>query len=469
MPTQLRKAASWLMALTALGYLMAYLRDAGLAALFGTSKVTDAFFAGTFPSMALYSVIISGSFVPALLPIFAREGDSEQGRRLLVSVGRWFMPALLAVTVAGELFASNIVAMLAPGFSGSSLDSAALYLRLSLPMLLFLGPAATAGAVLNYRHNFVIPALGSLAFGGTMLASLALASSWGLWVVALAMVVGAILQLVINLWPLPAPYRRAVLLLSPDYERQDAGEVMRLVAPMLIYMALTQALLLLERLLASSLPGGVLSQMAYATKLYTLPVTVVATSFTTVLFPSLTRQAASADTGDFLSTTRKGLVQLTLLSVPIALCLWIFAPLVVSLAFGRGSFSRDDSLATAHLLSIYGFALVPMSMNVLLARAFYALRATVLPILAGLATVVLYVALAVPMMKIWGAQGLALAMALANAGCSVLLLVALFRRAWGSGIRDQGSGIGSLTIGSDPRLPIPDSLNIRKSEMSYET
>src|SRR5207237_8283529 len=122
-----------------------------------------------------------------------------------------------------ELFAPGIVALLAPGFGGSTLDMATLYLRLSLPMLLFLAPAAIAGAVLNCRHDFVRPALGSLAFGGTMLASLALASAWGLWVVALSMVAGAVLQLIIQLSVLPASYRRAVLLLGEGRRTKDEG------------------------------------------------------------------------------------------------------------------------------------------------------------------------------------------------------------------------------------------------------
>src|SRR5205085_827773 len=247
-------------------------------------------------------------------------------------------------------------------------------------MLLFLGPAAMAGAVLNYRHNFVAPALGALAFSGTMLASLLFAPSWGLWVVAFAMVIGALLQLALQFCILPAYYRRAVLLLSFDYERQAATSVARLAAPMLLYMAFTQALPLLERLLASSLQGGVLSHMAYATKLYTLPVTVIGTSFATVLLPSLSRQAASADNQSFAATVRSSLAHLALLTAPIAACLSICSPIVVSLVLGHGNFNGADTVATAQLLSVYAFALVPLSVNVLLTRAFYALCATSSPV-----------------------------------------------------------------------------------------
>lgn len=451
------------MALTGLGYLLAYLRDAGVAALFGASRVTDAFFVGTFPSMVLYAVVITGSFVPALLPVFAQGRTPEEGRQILVSAGRWFLLGTLALVAVVEFFAPAVIASLAPGLSGSTLEDATIYLRLSMPMLLFLAPSAVAGAVLNHRHEFVIPALGSLAFGGTMLASVAFAPLWGLWVVALAMVAGALLQLAILMCALPSSYRLAVLSLQRGYDNVSALRLVRLAAPMLLYMSLTQALPLLERLLASSLQGGVLSHMAYATKLYTLPVTVVATSFTTVLFPGLAQQAATAN-GNIKSirySARRGLFQLALLTAPITLVIILCAPLIVSLAFSRGSFNAADAHITAKLLSIYALALVPLSLNILMSRVFYATRETVTPLLAGGAALVSYLGIGSILMPILGAEGLALTMALATSAATVVMLVRLF---YGLDVRGTRSGLlKNLTPHPSPLTP-----NYTKSETTHE-
>jgi putative peptidoglycan lipid II flippase len=199
--------------------------------------------------------------------------------------------------------------------------------------------------------------------------------------------------------------------------------------PMLLYMALIQTLPLIERLLASSLPGGVLSHMAYAAKLNNLPVMVVATSLTTALFPGMAQQAQSPDPASLAATIRQGLASTTLLIAPIAAWLISCAALVVPVVFGRGSFTSADSAATAQLLSIYAAGLLPLALSVLLARAFYSKRETWPPIIAGAACVATYIALGsyVAQGSKWGAPGLALAMTISSWIGFLLLLVMLLR------------------------------------------
>src|SRR5436190_4664481 len=276
MSIQLRKATIWLIALTGLSYFLAYLRDAEVAALYGASPVTDAFFVGTFLPATLYTIVIIGSFVPALLPVLSSvvvqspeskvqsHGGLEAG--VVVATSRWLVLSMLALVAVGELMAPWLIIILAPGFDAATADMATLFLRASLPILVFLGPAALAGAVLNFRHNFVAPALGSLVFAGTVFASVPMSGQGKLWVVSLAMVVGAALQLTLNVWALDPTMRRAVLAIWMSGDKEHARRVARLALPMLLCVALTQAMLLIERLLASSFPSGVLSHMAYAAK-----------------------------------------------------------------------------------------------------------------------------------------------------------------------------------------------------------
>src|SRR5258708_5559609 len=115
MSTQLRKATAWLMALTALGYALAYLRDAGVAALFGASRATDAFFVGTFPAMVLYTVVIAGSFVPALMPVMAGLAirDGAEKAAVLHATCRRLVVGLVVVVAAGELLTAPLLSLLA--------------------------------------------------------------------------------------------------------------------------------------------------------------------------------------------------------------------------------------------------------------------------------------------------------------------------------------------------------------------
>src|SRR5436190_5767803 len=164
MSKQLNRATVWLMGLTALAYALAYLRDAGIGALFGASPTTDAFFVGTSPAMALYTIMIVGSFVPALIPVLAHVGSAKR-EGVLGATSRWLVFGMVALVFVCEIMAGPLISLLAPGFDRGSLQEATLYCRLSLPMLLFLAPSGVAAAALNLRQEFVVPGAGAVVFG----------------------------------------------------------------------------------------------------------------------------------------------------------------------------------------------------------------------------------------------------------------------------------------------------------------
>ena len=64
-----------------------------------------------------------------------------------------------------------------------------------------------------------------------------------------------------------------------------------LAAPLLLAVAVTQIVAVVERYLASQLPAGNLSLLQYAMKLNFLPAVILAGAMTTVLYPTLSRRA----------------------------------------------------------------------------------------------------------------------------------------------------------------------------------
>ena len=476
----LRKAAIWLIGLTAMSYALAYLRDVGIAALWGASPQTDAFFAGTFPAMTFYAVALAGSIAPALVPFLTEKAgtaESFESRQrqaaTLSAIGSRLLLVLLCAVAAGEIFAFPIMYTLTPGLGAEAHAHATLYLRLSLPMLLFLGPSSLAGALLNARREFRVPALGSLLYSGTVLASVALAAAGAeLGAVALGMVAGAALQMMILLHSLrgfaaEAGINRRV---PPRAQRGvTPAKVMALAFPMLLFVGLTQLLPLIERWIGSGLQAGALSHLAYAYKFYSLPAIVVATSLATVLLPGLSTYAGAQRPDLFAATVRKGFSSVVLLNAPLAAWFCSSSPLLVSVFLTRGNFTQADAAATAQLLSIYSLGLLPLSASLVLVRAFHARRQGGAPVLAGGAGVVVYFVVAIMTVSAWGAAGLAAAMASANVACALVLvrllakelpevpLGALFRENFGAVAAAIGAGglIWISRIGATPASNTP--------------
>ena len=412
------------MLLTAASYFLAYVRDAGVAALFGAGTATDAFFAGTFPPMLIYYVALAGALVPSVIPVLAARKMSSQGESqaaILAPLGRWVTGLALVVVLLGELGAPVLIAAIAPGFGAQEAAQAVLYLRLSLPMLAFLTPATLLAAVLNYQHNFLAPALGSLVFSGTLVASLIPAQRYGIQVMAVAMAFAGLAQLLVLLAAL-RPDIRAAVLSRGSGDRSITWQVGKLAGPILLFGLVTQGLTLLERLFASGLVGGALSQLAYANKLSSMPVTVIAASVATVLLPSLARGAAKESFEDTALLLRQSVRRLVVLVAPVSALFVVGSGEIVALLLTRGNFARNASVETGGLLAIYALGMLPAALGIVLGRALYARHRTRPPLVAALLGFAAYVSLALLLRGHYGAVGLAFAMSgAAFASTSVLL------------------------------------------------
>jgi putative peptidoglycan lipid II flippase len=433
-----------LWALAGLSSLLAYLRDAAVAATFGAGQITDALFVGTFVPTLLQVVLVAGSLAPALLPVFTGQMDqagADHAWRLLANLSRRAAAAVLLLCLAGELLAPWLVRLVAPGFDAETSALAAQLLRLSLPALLFLTPAGIAGVVLNYRRNFVVPACGAAAFNATVLAGAWAAGRLGIGMVAGAMVAGAALQLVIQVAALEAAERRALLWLTPGSAPVAERQVARLAGPLLVFMLLAQSVPLLERFIASSLAPGELSRLAFAGKLSALLSTTIAASLVTMVFPALAQDALQADPDAFTARLLRSLRQTTLIMLPLSIWLFVCAPLVVSLAFERGSFTGADAQATAQLLQLLALGIVPGALGVLLTRAYHALQDTRMPLVIGMLNTAIYLGLGIVLTGAWQTSGLAAAYVVSTYTGLVLLLAGLARRRIITPARLTGGGV----------------------------
>src|SRR5215831_5514134 len=185
--------------LSALGMAAGYARDSAVAAVFGASAVTDAFFVATIVPTAIAAVAISGTLAPALLPVFAdslrtpRDAWALADSVLTVAAG-----ALLALSAAAAIAAPALVRWLAPGFDVQTLALATALAVLTAPMLALLGLGSVLGAVANAVGSFRIPALSALCVNGVAFVAILLAGArWGIRAAALGLVVGSLLHVIV--------------------------------------------------------------------------------------------------------------------------------------------------------------------------------------------------------------------------------------------------------------------------------
>lgn len=432
----LLKALATVSGMTLLSRILGFARDFIIARVFGAGMATDAFFVAFRLPNLLRRLFAEGAFSQAFVPILAeyrqRQGEAET-KRLVDHVTTALFLAVLVITLIGMVATPVIIYLSAPGFSSdpAKFDLTVTLTRITFPYILCMSLVAMAAGILNTWSRFALPAftpvlLNLAMIGGAWL----MAPHFDPPVLALAWAVfiGGLLQLGIQI---PA-LARIGMLPRFSFSLQDAGvrRILKLMAPAVIGVSVSQLSLLINTIFASFLESGSVSWLYYADRLMEFPAGLLGAALGTILLPSLSRTHASGQMTEFSALLDWGLRLTLLLTLPAALALALLAVPLLATLFQHGAFTAADVLRTREALVAYTVGLSGLILVKILAPAFYARQDIRTPVKIALLTLTLtqFMNLAFVFGLGLGHAGLALSTGLASCLNAILLYTGLRKR-----------------------------------------
>ncbi len=349
--------------LTLLSRILGFVRDMLIARVFGVDLATDAFFVAFKVPNLLRRLFSEGAVAHALVPVianYAQKPAQDLNRFTGKIAGTLAVWALLFVAVA-IIAAPILVFFLAPGFAwqGGQYDLAVNLLRLTLPYGFFVVLVALAGALLNARNNFWVPAMTPVFLNLCMIAAaLWLPSQLDVPIKALAwgvLMAGAV-QL---LFQMPSLASMGLLpKLSVRFTDPDVVKVNKLLLPAVFSASITQINLLLDTLIASFLASGSVSWLYYSDRLVEFPMGILGLALSTVILPHLAKRHAEDDDRAFSGTLDWGLRLALLVGMPATVGLCLLAEPMLSTLFQYKEFTFDDVTKSALSLKAYSVGLL---------------------------------------------------------------------------------------------------------------
>lgn len=391
----LLKSLAAVSSMTMLSRLLGFVRDAIVARVFGAGMATDAFFVAFKLPNLLRRIFAEGAFSQAFVPILA-EYKSQQGeeatRTFLAYIAGMLTLVLTLVTIAGMLAAPWVIMVTAPGFAETParFELTSSLLRITFPYILLISLTSMVGSVLNTWNRFSVPAFAPTLLNVSMILFALFATPYfhpPVLALAWAVVVGGVLQLGYQL-----PHLKKIgMLVLPRIKWRDpsVARVMKLMAPAILGVSVSQISLIINTIFASFLSQGAVSWMYYADRLMEFPSGVLGVALGTILLPSLSKSAASGDHKEYSHLMDWGLRLCFLLALPSAVALGILAkPLTVSL-FQYGKFSAFDAAMTQRALVAYSIGLMGLILVKVLVPGFYARQDIKTPVKIALVTLAL--------------------------------------------------------------------------------
>ena len=398
--------------------LLGLARELIFAALFGGGLALDAFTVAFRIPNLLRDLFAEGALSTAFVTTFsktiARGGDAAAWR-LANKVATMTALCLSVICIAGMVFSSSLVGILAPGFDADKAALTAHLTRIMFPFILLVSLAALVMGMLNAKNVFGMPAMASSFFNlGSIIGGVIL----GYWIdphfglraligLAFATVIGGALQLVVQLPSL----RHLGYRFRPDFGWRDPGvkAILLLMGPAVIAASTTQFNVLVNSVFASSLENGAIFWLAAAFRLMQLPLGVFGVALGTVTLPLLSRLVVAGRMDAFRSELSRAMRLAFLLTIPSTIGLMMLAEPIISLLYQHGKFDAYQAAQTAGALRFYAIGLAGYAALKVLVNAFYALDRRKTPMLVSFAAVALNLLLnwIFTVRLPWGHRGLA--------------------------------------------------------------
>lgn len=391
-------------------------REAVMFGLFGRGGGGALRAAFYFPDL-LYFLLAGGALRTGFMPIFTRllnEGEESRAWRAFSLLCTTVFTVSLLVVGLGILFAGPLTGIISTGFASEELRrdtfrAAQVIFPAQMAMLL----GGLFSGVLNAMGNFLLPALVPIIYNLSLIGGMLLLGPWlGIRSAAVGALVGAWSgHFLLQIWGLRQKgvrFRPQIALHNPDFI-----EVLQLAWPIVLGLCIAEINVKISGTLAGRWFGEAgLGAFEGAVRVSRLPDGVFGAALGIALFPIVSVLAAQGRREEFRRQMETTLRLALLCALPSAVALTVLRRPIIGALYGYGKMGGADVEAVAALLPIFALSVVPITLQALVTRGFYALKDTLTPVKVGAIAVLVGVGLNFGLGWLLGLPGVALALAL---------------------------------------------------------
>ena len=419
------------MASVLLSRVLGFLRDWTVAHQIGSNAMTDAYYAAfTLPDFLNYLVAggaLSLTFIPILTRCMA-ERREEEGWRVFSTVITVMDILVAAGILFGEIFASELVRVIAPGFHGAETDRVIFLTRLMLPAQFCFYQGGILSAVQYAKGQFLLPSLAPIVYNlGIILGGALLSGRIGITGFAMGVLAGAFtgnfLLQVYGARRAGARFRPRLDLKNPDFKL-----FIKLTLPIMLALSIIYTDDWIIRWFGSYLAPASITWLSYGKTLMRVPLGILGQAVGVASFPFLAQLYSEGKFEELSRTLNATLKGVLLLLIPVSMLTIVQREPLVYLVFSHTRMKAPDLAATAATLGMFSAGMFAWGAQNILSRGFYAARDTLTPALTG--TVMTFVNLPVYwiLSRHLAHVGLALASSIGLIAYATILFFLLNRR-----------------------------------------
>lgn len=394
----LHEAAYLLAIFAGLSLILGLVRDKLLAYSFGADHILDIYYAAFRVPDLIFAALASLASASILLPYFIQtfeKGDKE-GKSFTNSIFTVFFAAMAVVSLIAFLLTPFIVPYVLPGFRGDP-EMAMLIssMRIMLLSPFFLGLSNLFSSLTQMKHRFLVYAASPLVYNaGIILGVVVFYPIFGVNGLAIGVALGAFLHMIIQVPFIVHEGYMPRLVGWGTVDWKSIHKIALTALPRTITLAANQIASFVLVSLASLMAVGSISVYNFAFALQSVPLTLIGASYSSAVFPTLSRLYYEKNIPAFLEKMITSARHIIFWSMPLMVLFVVLRAQIVRTVLGAGKFDWADTRLTAAMLAIFTISTIGQSLIILFVRGFYAEGKTSRPLIINAISASMIVVLA---------------------------------------------------------------------------
>ena len=233
---------------------------------------------------------------------------------------------------------------------------------------------------------------------------------------------------------------------TTDFKDPFLRRTLWLMVPVTITLGILNFNSLIDTIFAWFVNPHAASQIYYAFRLYQLPQGVFAIAIGVVLFPTMSRYAATGDMASFRDTVASGTRQVFFVTIPFATWFIVMPDAFVRLVYQHGVFHGSSSVAVSGALLFFSIGMAFANGNIIMNRGFQSMQKPWLPLWVALINLALNALLDLALYKPMGINGITLGTSIVATWNFIALVYLMRRHVQELGGRAIYTAIGKMAV-----------------------
>ncbi|ACR47455.1 integral membrane protein MviN [Rickettsia peacockii str. Rustic] len=377
---------------TLISRIFGLVREQFIASLFGSTSMGDSInVAFKLPNL-FRRIFAEGALSSVFIPIYNEKMliSKKAANNFSGEIFTLLLLTLIVIIALMQIFMPQLMLFIVPGFHGKKekFELTVFLCRITIPYLIFVSLTALLGGILNSIKKFA-----AFAFSPVILSICVIifTLTFDHYIestisISLSLIMAGILQVSFMFVCVKRADLNFPIIFNPS--DPDVKKLLINMGPATISSGIQQLNLFISQSIASFIEGAI-SILSYADRIYQFPLSIIGTSFSTILLPELSKIYKSNDIVAAKKIQNNAIRMGLLLSLPATFGIIILSHPIINIIYERGVFTSQDTTNTAEAISAFALGLPAFILAKILTPIFYANGDTKTPLKITLFSIII--------------------------------------------------------------------------------